>query len=611
LIILGISAFYHDSAACVIKDGAIMAAAQEERFSRVKHDSSFPKQSIQYCLDFINANIEEVSYISYYENPLLKFDRLIKTYLSFAPKGFNKFISSMQTWVIKKLWIKQYIRKQLKINIPILFPEHHMSHAAGAFFPSSFDSSAFLTMDGVGEWTTLSYGVGSGNNINIMGELKFPHSLGLLYSAFTYYCGFRVNSGEYKLMGLAPYGSPIYKDLILDNIINLKDDGSFKLNMEYFDYCIGSVMTSNKFNKLFDRKRRDPESDIAQLDMDLASSIQSVIEDIVLKIANHVKKETGNDNLCLSGGVALNCVANGLLYKNGPFKRIWIQPAAGDAGSAIGAAMWVWHMVLNNDRKPINEFDRQLGSCLGPSFSSEQVKEFLDDNEIPYLYIEDEDDLCSKVSSLIANEKVVGWFQGRMEFGPRALGSRSILGDPRSKNMQSIMNLKIKYRESFRPFAPMVRIENVGEWFEISSKSGIKNEFSSPYMLLVCKVKSNKLIDNGHLKHNLDDINSIRSVIPAVTHVDNSARIQTVDQHMNSRLHKLLTSFYNDTECPILINTSFNVRGEPIVQNPEDAYRCFMRTEIDYLVVENFLLKKIDQPKYVEKADWRNIFKLD
>ena len=612
MIIIGISAFYHDSAACIVKDGVILAAAQEERFSRIKHDSSFPKNSIKYCLDFAKVNIEDVSYVSYYENPSLKFKRLIKTYLAFSPKGIKTFVTSMTVWITKKLWIKRYIRKQLKIDIPVLFTEHHMSHAASAFFPSSFDSAAFLTMDGVGEWATLSYGVGSGNNLDIMGELRFPHSLGLLYSAFTYYCGFKVNSGEYKLMGLAPYGTPKYKDKILNNIINLKDDGSFRLNMEYFDYCVGSVMTSNKFNELFGRCVRKPESEITQLDMDLASSIQCVTEEVVLKIAEHVKNITGEDNLCLSGGVALNCVSNGLLYKKGPFKRIWIQPAAGDAGSAIGAAMWVWHSFLGNSRKSTNRFDRQFGSYLGPSYSSSQVKRFLDSNKIPYHYIKTENDLCLKVSSLISNEKVVGWFQGRMEFGPRALGSRSIIGDPRSKKMQSIMNLKIKYRESFRPFAPMIRVENVHEWFEVDSENGIKGGFSSPYMLFVCKVKSEKLIKNDLTNdYDLDRINSIRSIIPAVTHVDNSARIQTVDKDTNARLHKLITSFYEATKCPILINTSFNVRGEPIVQSPEDAYKCFMRTEMDYLVIENYLLVKKDQPEYTEKVDWRNVFKLD
>jgi len=594
-----------------MKNGEILAAAQEERFSRVKHDSSFPIRSIQYCLDYAGITIDEVSYISYYEKPILKFDRLIKTYLAFAPKGFYKFISSMLVWVTKKLWIKQYIRKQLKVKIPILFPEHHTSHAAGAFFPSSFDSSAFLTMDGVGEWTTLSYGIGSENKIKILGSLKFPHSLGMLYSAFTYYCGFRVNSGEYKLMGLAPYGTPKYKDLILDNILDLKEDGSFKLNMKYFNYCIGSVMTSSDFNKLFGRLPRKPESKIDQLDMDLASSIQCVVEIIVLRIARYVKSKTNTDNLCLSGGVSLNCVANGVLYREGPFKRIWIQPAAGDAGSAIGAAMWTWHVYLNNNRNTIVEHDRQSGSYLGPDYSLSKIKAFLDDNKLPYTYIENEDNLCSNVSSLIAKECVVGWFQGRMEFGPRALGSRSILGDPRSKKMQSIMNLKIKYRESFRPFAPMVRVENLNEWFEIDSLNGLEDEFVSPYMLFVCKVKSNKLMNNNSTKYDLSEINSIRSIIPAVTHVDNSARIQTVDKRYNNRLHKLITSFNNNTNCPILINTSFNVRGEPIVESPEDAYKCFMRTEMDYLVIENFLLKKSDQPKYVDKINWKDVFKLD
>lgn len=612
MLILGISAFYHDSAACIIKDGEIIAAAQEERFTRKKHDASFPKEAIKFCLKYAGVTVSDLDYVSYYEKSSLKIDRLIKTYLMYAPKGLGSFLKSMPIWIKEKLWLEKYIRKELGFTGPLICPEHHESHAAGAFYPSPFESAAFLTMDGVGEWTTLSYGSAKANDLNIKGEIRFPHSLGLLYSAFTYYCGFKVNSGEYKLMGLAPYGKPKYVDKIFDNLIDLKEDGSFRLDMSYFNYCTGFTMTNNKFNQLFGREPRKSESEITEMDMDLASSIQVVTEEIILKIAKHVHSETGESNLCLSGGVALNCVANGRLYREGPFKRLWIQPAAGDAGSALGAALWVWYKHLGNKRKPINSYDYQSGSYLGSLYSDEEINDFLTSKNIPFTLLAD-DEFFDEVSAKISDGKVIGWFDGRMEFGPRALGARSILGDARYEEMQSIMNLKIKYRESFRPFAPLVLAENIREWFDVDGENNIKEDFASPYMLIVSDVKENKRIKGSKNSdnYNLDNVKQARSEIPAVTHVDYSARLQTVHKDINPRLHKLMSTFKKDTGCPVLINTSFNVRGEPIVESPDDAYRCFMRTEMDYLVLGNYVLKKEGQPEYIEEQDWKSVFELD
>lgn len=612
MLILGISAFYHDSAACLIKDGEIIAAAQEERFTRKKHDASFPREAIKFCLEYAGITASELDYVSYYEKSSLKIDRLIKTYLMYAPKGLGSFLKSMPIWIKEKLWLEKYIRKELGFTGPMICPEHHESHASGAFYPSPFDSAAFLTMDGVGEWTTLSYGSAKANDLNIEGEIRFPHSLGLLYSAFTYYCGFKVNSGEYKLMGLAPYGKPKYVDKILDNLIDLKEDGSFRLDMSYFNYCTGFTMTNNKFNQLFGREPRKSESEITEMDMDLASSIQVVTEEIILKIAKHVHSETGESNLCLSGGVALNCVANGRLYREGPFKRLWIQPAAGDAGSALGAALWVWYKHLGNKRIPVNSYDYQSGSYLGTLYSDKEINDFLTNKNIPFTHLADEK-FFDEVSSKISEGKVIGWFDGRMEFGPRALGARSIIGDARSKEMQSIMNLKIKYRESFRPFAPLVLAEDVREWFDVDGENNIKEDFASPYMLIVSDVKENKRIKSlkNTDNYNLDNVKQARSEIPAVTHVDYSARLQTVHKDINPRLHKLMSTFKEDTGCSVLINTSFNVRGEPIVESPDDAYRCFMRTEMDYLVLGNYVLKKEGQPEYVEEQDWKSVFELD
>ncbi len=610
MYILGISAFYHDSAACLLKDGEIVAAAQEERFTRIKHDHHFPKEAIAFCLKEAGITASDIDYVSFYEQPKLKFNRLIKTYLAFAPKGLGSFITAMPLWVREKLWMGNEIRKQLGFKGKLFYPEHHQSHAASAFFPSPFERAAILTMDGVGEWATSSYGVGEGNKLTIHNEIRFPHSLGLLYSAFTYYTGFKVNSGEYKLMGLAPYGDPLYVDTIYKHLIDVKEDGSFRLNMSYFNYCTGFTMTNEKFEQLFGRAPRKPESAITKLDMDLARSIQVVTEEIVLKIGKHIYKETGEKNLCLAGGVALNCVSNGRLYREGPFERIWIQPAAGDAGGALGAALHVWYNELGEKRKPITTADRQAGSRLGTGYSDAAIETFLKEKEIPF-YKLSEQELADRVAGLIAAENVVGWFNGRMEFGPRALGSRSILGDPRSKNMQSQMNLKIKFRESFRPFAPAVIAEKTKEWFDMAGVEQ-RNDFSSPYMLIVGHVqKSKSSAGTDDKAEGFERLKSVNSAIPAVTHVDNSARIQTVHEETNPDFYRLLKSFEHITGCPVLINTSFNVRGEPIVESPDDAYRCFMRTGIDYLVLGSFLLDKKEQPELIETKDWRNEFKLD
>jgi len=612
MYILGISAFYHDSAACLIKNGRICAAAQEERFTRIKHDPRFPAQSIRFCLEQAGITSKDLDYVCFYEKPVVKFDRLVKTYLMYAPKGLRSFMAAMPLWFRQKLWIKSQLKKGLGYKGEVYFPEHHESHAASAFYPSPFERAAFLTLDGVGEWTTTSFGVGSGNNLEIRSEIHFPHSLGLLYSAFTYYTGFKVNSGEYKLMGLAPYGDPIYVDLIYDKLIDLKKDGSFRLHLKYFNYCTGFTMTNEYFSRLFGRMPRTPESKIEQLDMDLARSIQVVTEEIVLRMGKHIYGETGEANLCLAGGVALNCVCNGLLHREGPFDRIWIQPAAGDAGGAIGAALYMWHKVLGNVRVVDGTNDLQFGSYLGPEYSDQYMKNFLEEQQAPYLKLE-KDDFSEKIASLIAEGYVVGWFQGKMEFGPRALGARSILGDARSPKMQSVMNLKIKYRESFRPFAPSVLYDRSRHWFDMDGNKKNRIE-ASPYMLMVGHVsrgkRKNEDKSTGILK-GLDRLSGNRSMIPAVTHVDYSARIQTVHPETNPLYYRLIESFYRKTGCPVVINTSFNVRGEPIVQNPEDAYRCFMRTEMDYLVMGSFVLDKKIQPTLIETRDWRKEFALD
>jgi carbamoyltransferase len=603
--ILGISAFYHDAAACLIVDGRIVAAAQEERFTRKKHDSDFPKHAIDYCLKTANITSDQLDYVAFYEKTFTKFERLLESYMTFAPRGIASFIKAMPQWIKKKLWIKDLIETELNFKGKVIFPDHHESHAASAFFPSPFQSAAFLTADGVGEWATASYGVGKGNKIQILADIQFPHSLGLLYSAFTYYCGFRVNSGEYKLMGLAPYGEPKYKDLILNNIIDIKEDGSFRLNMKYFDYCVGLKMTSRHFHDLFGAPPRKPESKLTQRDMDIARSIQEVTEEIMLRMARHIHKVTGEENLCLAGGVALNCVANGRILREGPFKNIWIQPAAGDAGSALGAALFVWYQHLENSRTADGKRDTMEGSYLGPSFSNDEIRSYLKEKQIPYTELKD-NEVAGKIAELLANEKVIGWFQGRMEFGPRALGGRSIIGDARSPKMQEVMNLKIKFRESFRPFAPSVLREKVSQYFDMNC--------DSPYMLLVAPVRKEirkEMTEAQQRMFGLEKLNQQRSLIPAVTHVDYSARVQTIDNIQHPLFYNLLSKFDESQGCPVLINTSFNVRGEPIVCSPEDAYRCFMRTNMDYLVLGPFLLEKKNQKPLEKDSDWKKEFELD
>ena len=603
--ILGISAYYHDSAACLVKDGIIIAAAQEERFTRKKHDHSFPSNAIQYCLGEAGIDETELNYVSFYDKPFLKFERILETYLAFAPIGIKSFLKAMPLWIRKKIWIKELIKDELNYNGKIVFPEHHESHAASAFFPSPFQEAAFITMDGVGEWATSSFGIGKDSKIELLADIQFPHSLGLLYSAFTYYTGFRVNSGEYKVMGLAPYGKPKYKDLIYKYLIDVKDDGSFKMNMDYFNYCAGLTMTNSKFHKLFEGLPRKPESKLTQKEMDLARSVQEVIEEIVLKIAKHVRNETGMKYLCLAGGVALNCVANGKLLRSGLFDDIWIQPAAGDAGGAVGCALFTWYQYLDNYRKVDNETDFMQGAYLGPEFNNDSIEKFLNKNKYSYQMLTDTK-LPEKIADLIANQNVIGWFQGRMEFGPRALGSRTIIGDARSSEMQKTINLKIKYRESFRPFAPSVRSENISDYFEIDRES--------PYMLLVSNVKKDKQVvmsEEQNSYFGLEKLNVVRSEVPAITHVDYSARIQSVNKHTNPRYHEILTSFNNKYGCPVIVNTSFNVRGEPIVCTPKDAYLCFMRTQMDYLIMGNYLLDKKDQKTIVGDSDWRSEFELD
>jgi carbamoyltransferase len=605
MIILGISCFYHDSAATLVRDGEIIAAAQEERFTRKKHDSDFPKHAIAYCLREGNVNIGGVDYVAFYDKPFIKFERIIETYLAYSPRGLKSFLMAIPLWLKEKLWMSELIRKELEgYKGEIIFPEHHESHAASAFYPSPFEEAALLTIDGVGEWTTTSFGVGKGNSVEIQGELHFPHSLGLLYSAFTYYTGFKVNSGEYKVMGLAPYGEPKFVNLIYEHLMDLKEDGSFKLNMEYFDYCVGLTMTNDRFHRLFGGAPRQPETKLTQKEMDLAASVQVVTEEAMLRMARHIKKMTGQKYLCVAGGVALNCVANGKILRAGIFDDLWIQPAAGDAGGSLGAALVAWYQYLGNERK-VGKRDKQKGSYLGPAFSDEYIEVFLRKRKIPYERC-DYSQLPELVAELLTKEKVVSWFSGRMEFGPRALGARSILGDARSPNIQSTMNLKIKFRESFRPFAPTVLREKVSEWFEIDRES--------PYMLLVADVRKEKqreMTDEEKRLWGIDKLNVVRTEIPAVTHVDYSARIQTIDKEDHQLYYELIKRFYEKTGCPVIVNTSFNVRGEPIVCTPEDAYKCFMRTDMDYLVLGKFILDKAEQPKFEDNIDWRKDYQLD
>jgi len=611
--IIGISAFYHDSAAALVVDGDVIAAAQEERFTRKKHDPSFPSNSIKFILEDNNLCLADIDYVVFYDKPLIKFERILETYLSYAPRGLRSFLMAMPIWLKEKLFLKDTLKRELsalsglsKNSLPqLMFTEHHQSHAASAFYPSPYDKSAVLCIDGVGEWATTSVWLGEGNKLTPLWEINFPHSLGLLYSAFTYYTGFKVNSGEYKLMGLAPYGTPKYVDLIYDKLIIVKSDGSFSLNMDYFNYATGLTMTNSKFSQLFGGPPRTSESEITQKEMDMARSIQIVTEEVVLNIAKSIKKNLDVDYLCLAGGVALNCVSNGRLHKEKIFKNIWIQPAAGDAGGAIGSALSIWYDYLGNDRNALGNSDSSEGSYLGPSFTDKEIIEYLDSTSANYCIVAS-NELAPTVAEYIANENVIGWFQGKMEFGPRALGARSILGDPRSKKMQQTMNLKIKYRESFRPFAPSVKAESVSEWFDF--------EGVSPYMLMVSEIHDDKKLSVTEEQSTLlgvEKLNVARSVIPAVTHVDYTARIQTVHQDTNPKYWDLLDSFEKITACPVVINTSFNVRGEPIVCTPEDAYRCFMRTEMDYLVLGNIILNKVDQPILSKDSSWQDEFTLD
>ncbi len=611
--ILGVSAFYHDSAAALLIDGEIVAAAQEERFTRKKHDPAFPSNAIKYCLEEGGLHLDDVDHIIFYDKPLIKFERLLETYLTYVPKGFRSFIAAIPVWLKDKLFLKTTMKRALteilhdkETELPtIKFNWHHESHAASAFFPSPFERAAVVCLDGVGEWATTSVWLGDGNKLTPQWEIDFPHSLGLLYSAFTYYTGFRVNSGEYKLMGLAPYGEPKYVDLILDNLIDVKEDGTYKLDMSYFNYATGLTMTNKKFDNLFGGPPRKAESELTQKEMDIGRSIQVVTEEIVLKLMRNIHKELNVDYVCMAGGVALNCVSNGRIIREGPFKDVWIQPAAGDAGGALGAAYSVWHSYLDKPRTANNEDDQMRGSYLGRAFSADEAKTYLDSVNANYKQLDDAE-LLPELANIMATEHVVGWFNGRMEFGPRALGGRSIIGDPRSEKMQSIMNLKIKYRESFRPFAPSVRYEAVSDWFEHKGKS--------PYMLVVAPVLEEKRIpisDEQKALFGVEKLKVPRSEIPAITHVDYSARVQTIHKETNPRYYNLIHEFEKKTGCPIVINTSFNVRGEPIVYTPEDAYRCFMRTEMDYLVIDNFLLYKQDQPEVENDDAWKEEFALD
>jgi carbamoyltransferase len=637
--ILGISAFYHDSAACLVIDGEIIAAAQEERFTRIKHDHRFPGQAVAYCLKESGLAVGELDYVGFYDKPLLKFDRLLETYLAYAPEGFSSFVKAMPLWMKEKLWMPDVIKKELvkaggvegkkaakkvaaSLSGKVLFGDHHESHAASAFYPSPFEEAAILTMDGVGEWATSSVGLGRGNEITLLEELRFPDSLGLLYSAFTYYTGFKVNSGEYKVMGLAPYGEPKYVSLIKEKLVEIRDDGSLRMNHEYFGYSHGLRMTNGAFSKLFGSPPRKPESKITQKEMDLARSIQVITEEVMLKMAGYVHRITGMKKLCMAGGVALNCVGNGRILREGPFEDLWIQPAAGDAGGSVGIALALWHRYLgkarlspekagswrssrdSNGTIPSYE-DGMKGALLGPRHTEEEIEAFLKSRSLPYKKHRRED-LAEVVASLMADGKVIGLHQGRMEFGPRALGARSIIGDARSPGMQSVMNLKIKYRESFRPFAPTVLREHLNDWFEMNT--------DSPYMMLVADVARDRrlnITDEEESLWGIDKLNVVRSEIPAVTHVDYSARIQTVRRETNPLYWEIIKAFHEKTGCPVIVNTSFNVRGEPIVCTPEDSYRCFMRTEMDLLVLESYLLFKEDQPKFEEQKDWRKEFDLD
>lgn len=602
--ILGISAFYHDSAACLVQNGEIIAAAQQERFSRKKHDPLFPKEAAEYCLGQGNITVDQLDHVVFYDKPFLTFERLLLTYITIAPRGLRSWLEAMPLWLGKKLHMPQVIKRELGYDGDIFFTEHHEAHAASAFYPSPFEEAAILTIDGVGEWATACYGYGKGNELTLLKELHFPDSLGLLYSAFTYFTGFKVNSGEYKLMGLAPYGTPKYKDFILNELVDIKDDGSVRLNMSYFNFLGGLKMTNSRFAKLFGGPERKPETEITQREMDIAASIQAVTEETVLKMTNHVYKETKQKSLCLAGGVALNCVANGRILRESPFKNIWIQPAAGDAGGALGAALSVWYRYLGNRRTVSQNKDSQKGSYLGPYFSNNEIKEFLDSNGYPYNFTINEEK-PKIIARQIADGKIVGYLTGRMEFGPRALGARSILGDARSEETQTTMNLKIKYRESFRPFAPTVLEEKVSEYFEIDRPS--------PYMLLVANVNKDRCIpkqvpDDAVLMQRLKEK---RSDIPAITHLDYSARLQTVNSNDKSDYHAIISEFEKLTGCAVIVNTSFNVRGEPIVCTPEDAYKCFMRTEMDVLVLENCILFKDEQPEWKEGKEWKNELILD
>lgn len=612
-MILGISAYYHDSAAALVGENGILAAAQEERFTRIKHDSSFPIHSIKYCLEEANLKLEDLDQVVFYEKPFLKFDRLLETYIGFAPVGLHSFVKAMPQWLKQKLHLPREIRKQLpgKWDKSIVFTTHHESHAASAFFPSPFEEAVILTMDGVGEWDTATIGVGKGNQIELLKSMHFPDSLGLLYSAFTYFCGFKVNSGEYKLMGLAPYGSPVYKDKIVNELLDLKEDGSFRVNLDYLNYCQGLTMTNKQFDQLFGGPPRRSESQITQREIDLASSIQAVTEEIVLRMAKYAKEVSGLSNLCLAGGVALNCVANGKLLRSKIFDQVWIQPASGDAGGALGAALFT-HFQLMDKNREAKPSDSMKGSFLGPCFTNEEVKHFLTDSDTPYHFYENEDELLEIVSQQLDTGKIIGWFQGRMEFGPRALGSRSIIGDARNAAMQSKMNLSIKFRESFRPFAPSVLEEEIGRYFDLDSPS--------PYMLLVAPVAQNirkelstdetmQMQDPDLLKR----VKIERSTLPAITHVDYSARVQSISEDSNGRYYRLVKKFNESTQSPIIVNTSFNIRGEPIVCTPQDAYRCFISTDMDLLVLENFVLFKEEQPKstLVAKEKYLASFDLD
>ena len=630
--ILGISAFYHDSAACLIKDEKIIAAVQEERFTRKKHDSSFPKEAIKYCLKEAAISLEQVDYLAFYDKPFLKFERLLETYLTETPRGFTSFVMAVPLWLKEKLFLKDTLIKNFvalekevnssfkntdkkkiselktKISNKLLFSEHHQSHGASAFFPSPFEDSAVLNMDGVGEWVTTSIAYGKENQIEFLKEIHFPHSIGLLYSAFTYYTGFKVNSGEYKLMGLAPYGEPKYVDLIKNNLIDIKEDGSFRLDMSYFNYTTGLTMTSKKFHKLFGQEPRKSESQLTQFHMNIAASIQAVTEEIVLKLARTAQKITGSKNLCLSGGVALNCVANGKILRENIFENIFIQPASGDAGGALGVAFVAYYQHLNNPRTTYKlGKDNMNGSYLGVEYLDDEVQKYLDSVGAKYKKINNREEYSKIIANEIANEKVIGWHQGKMEFGPRALGARSIIGDARSEKMQKIMNLKIKYRESFRPFAPAVLRQDLTKYFDIK-------DVDSPYMLIVAPIKEEirkKMTSEQEKLFGVEKLNVVRSLIPAITHVDYSGRIQTIHQETNPRFYDLIIKFKEITGSSVLINTSFNVRGEPIVCSPEDSYKCFMRTEMDILAIENFILYKQDQSNFNDKQDWQNEYELD